>query len=366
MSEQYFNSQLSVVQLQSQLASSKVKTDDLIDKYDQEQRTRYWPSAQNKILTISGDNSLRDFKFVDQLDIVNVIITNCVNVNLSRTPINIQSLTITNTNLTNVVGLEHMRQLQYIDIRDNCIVSIEPIKHCVNLRYILLDNNFIYDLEHITSLPNYSPSWIYYQRAPSDVDLTAYLSDIRSNIALEPFKQLIYPKQQNTFELISAHPAHYDSEMINKYSPLVKSKYSFGPSYGNCLEIKNDNSVRDLRFVESLNVTDLVLKNCANAHLLRAPSNLKSLIHYGSALKTVRGVERLTELEVLSLSDNQIVNVDLIKGLNKLTCLFVDGNKINDLSPVEILRGKGCCQTICKVQNQRQASQQEIDRAMLW
>ncbi|CAL6004811.1 Conserved_hypothetical protein [Hexamita inflata] len=360
------NSEMNVVQLQSQLAPTILKTDQLLNgKQDQDQRTKYYPQIKNKILTITGDSQIQDFKFVEQLDVVNLQLNNCANVKLNRTPSNILSLTINNTKLANLIGLEQMKQLQYIDIRDNCIVSIEPIKYLVNLKQILIDNNFIQDMEHVTVLPNYNSDWIYYQRVPTDLDIKNYLTDIHSNTSLQVFKIELALKKKKTDELIKLYPAKYDAEMIAKYQNQVQPQYPDGKSYGPFLRIQSDPNVRDLKFVESLNVTDLLLNGCNNAHLLRVPTNMQSLVHRDSDLKSVKGVERITELEYLDLQMNQLVNVNGIRELEKLTHLYINSNKITDLSPVEYLKGKGCCKNDCDTYNQKQPSQQEIDESRL-
>ncbi|CAL6075363.1 Leucine-rich_repeat domain superfamily [Hexamita inflata] len=127
----------------------------------------------------------------------------------------------------------------------------------------------------------------------------------------------------------------------------------------------HDQELRDLRFVSELGVTDLRLCNCQNARTLREPANLRAFAHYSSALKTAKGVERLVGLELLYLGENQIVELN-IRGLDKLKDLYVLRNKIRDLSGAEYLKAKGCCQKYCRIENQKQSSQEEIDEARLW
>ncbi|CAL6092169.1 Leucine-rich_repeat domain superfamily [Hexamita inflata] len=138
-----------------------------------------------------------------------------------------------------------------------------------------------------------------------------------------------------------------------------------GNSYGHRLRISNDEEIRDLRFVSELGVTNLYMTNCQNAHLLRAPANLRSLIHYPSGIKTAKSVERLLELELLSIEDAQIVELN-IRGLDKLQKLWVHNNKIRDMSAAEYLKAKGCCKSEYSIGGQKQPSQEEIDEARLW
>ncbi|CAL6076595.1 Hypothetical_protein [Hexamita inflata] len=118
--------------------------------------------------------------------------------------------------------------------------------------------------------------------------------------------------------------------MKAKYLPIVQQyakqydQYGInGPSgYGPFLHISGDQELHDLRFVSELGITHLDLYSCQNAHALRAHTNLRAYAHYGSALKTTKGVERLVGLEFLCLGENQIVELN-IRGLHKLKNLWV-------------------------------------------
>ncbi|CAL6073286.1 Leucine-rich_repeat domain superfamily [Hexamita inflata] len=130
--------------------------------------------------------------------------------------------------------------------------------------------------------------------------------------------------------------------------------------------IYGDQELRDLRFVSGLGVTDLSLYNCQNAHALRAPANLRRFQHYGSALKTAKGVERLVELEYLNYDDNGSIVELNVRGLVKLKQLHVRRNKIRDLSGIDYLKAKGCCNGGLNISGQKQPTQEEINEARLW
>ncbi|CAL6092175.1 Hypothetical_protein [Hexamita inflata] len=138
-----------------------------------------------------------------------------------------------------------------------------------------------------------------------------------------------------------------------------------GNSYGHRLRISNDEEIRDLRFVSELGVTDIEVRGCQNATILRAPTNLRCLEHYPSGMKTAKGVERIVGLERLQIQDAQIVELN-IRGLEKLTHIWVHNNKIRDMSAAEYLKAKGCISGTYSIKNQKEPSQEEIDEARLW
>ncbi|CAL6085200.1 leucine-rich_repeat domain-containing protein [Hexamita inflata] len=146
-------------------------------------------SKYNKI-EISSDTNIKDVKFMDQIKVQCLILNKCSNFNFRKAPtqlqyltlndcnisdleglqqfqqlkntqiqsvkqiyslVNLLSLTISDTKLTNLVGIESLSKLKYIDLRGNCIISVEPLKPLQNIKQLLLDNNQILDLEHLTT-----------------------------------------------------------------------------------------------------------------------------------------------------------------------------------------------------------------------
>ncbi|CAL6076591.1 sigma-70_family RNA polymerase sigma factor [Hexamita inflata] len=312
-------------------------------------------------INLTDLESLQQFKQLKKFESINN--TQLTSIKQVYSLTNLLSLTINNTYINNLVGIKQLSKLQYIDLRDNYIVSVEPVKSLQYLKQVLIDNNFIQDLEHLTTTKNYNPEWIYFQNAITDSELARYLNDTQLKCTLLELKTSFEGKKRRTDELIRDYPAAYDAKMKAKYQYSVKggSQNGFGPE----LSISNDPEIRDLRFVSELGVTDLYLDSCQNAHLLRAPANLRRLIHFPSGMKTAKGVERLVELEVLCIVQTQIVELN-IRGLQKLKTLDCRNNNIMDMSAAEYLKAKGCCKERYLIDDQQQPSQQEIDEARLW
>ncbi|CAL6070667.1 Conserved_hypothetical protein [Hexamita inflata] len=381
----------------------KAQTDQLIlqlTQYENQLRTKYQSQIQNGVLNINGDSNVRDFKFVDQMNIQQLILNNCANVNLKRTPTKIMQLTvnsiasgvsdltgienmkqlqtlilannsqircikpifslsqitsviINNTTLTNIVGIENMKQLQYVDLRDNCIISCEPLKHLINLQMLFIDNNCIQDLQFITTLPKYKLDWIYYQRTPTASDIQNYLK--LSNIGAE-FAKHFELKLQKTKELIRTGPEEYEQKMVQKYQNKVS---------GNRLEIRDDKELKDFKFVEKFNIKTLYIEMCPNVRFWRTPNNITCLEDvYNCGLKSVRGVEKMKQLQTLGFTSNNVVDISCLKELPNLTSLNVGWNKIVDFSPVQHLIDRG---QVHNKEYQSTPTQQEIeDSKRLW
>ncbi|CAL5984357.1 Conserved_hypothetical protein [Hexamita inflata] len=403
------SSSLSLDAFKTQLAPKTTKSDELIApllaKYDSELSSKYQNEVHYNKLEIFSDNTIKQIQFMDKISVECLILNKCTSFSFRRAPTqllyltlndcnitdldglqqfqqlkkfelikntniqsikqvysltNLLSLTVNDTKITNLVGIESLSKLQYIDLRDNCIVSVEPVKSLQNLKQVLIDNNFIQDMEHLTTTKNYSSDWIYYQREATDADLTRYISDTNLKLSLQELKTSFEAKKRRTAELIRDYPAAYDAKMKAKFQGQVQGGNPY--NYGSCLNIFNDQEIHDVRFVQELGVKSLFLSGCQNAHVLRAPVNLRCLCPHMSNLKTMKGVERITELEFLYLNDDQIVELN-IRGLQKLKNLFVRNNKIRDLSPAEYLKAKECS---CYTDGQKQPIQEEINEARLW
>ncbi|CAL6075269.1 Conserved_hypothetical protein [Hexamita inflata] len=336
------------------LAQKKVKTDELLQpliKYDTELRNKYQSQIDNSILKINSDSSVKYFKFVDQLSINQLVLNNCVNINFKRTPTKITSLIINNTTITNIAGIENMKQLLHADLRDNCIISCEPLKQLVNLQQLFIDNNCIQDLEHITSLPNYTIDWIYYQRTPTQSDIQNYLQ--LSNIGVD-FNAHFALKLQKTRELIRNGEQSYDEKMVRKYQNAVK---------GDRLDIENDPELKDFKFVEKFNINWLYINKCPNVRFWRTPNNITELDNVQKCgLKSVRGVEKMKQLKTLRFERNNVVDISCVKELPNLTWLNVDNNMIIDFSPVQHLIDRKQIYSTTK-QKSTKPTQQEIEES---
>ncbi|CAL5984335.1 Conserved_hypothetical protein [Hexamita inflata] len=399
------NSALTVDAFKTQLAPKKAKSDQLFiqlqPKFDNDLHNKYQPVTKFQTLYVENDSAIKDLKFVEKLDLVEVILKQCTNVKFTRTPnnllylslqdcnisdlsglqyftqlkklqitnsplrslshisalVNLLSLQITGSKLTNVVGIGNLKQLQYLDLSENAIISIQPLSQLLQskqFKQLYLDDNFIVDQEWL--VPNYS-EWICRQRVPVDSDYQNYIQDTNLNINIVQLKSSFTPLITKSNQLIQDYVVKYESEMKAKYQSKI---YKYGNNTR--IDFNKDDLVRDLKFVEDLGVTELCIQNCPNVR--KMPLNLRCLQFYDSNLKTVKCVERATNLEQLYLYiGNQIVNANGLRALNILKYLDLRNNKVMDLSAVDYLKAKGCN---CYTDYQTQPSQQEIDESRLW
>ncbi|CAL6078863.1 Conserved_hypothetical protein [Hexamita inflata] len=400
------NSTLTLDAFKAQIAPKKAKSDKLIAliKQDNDMCNKYQAVTKFQTLYVENDSAIKDLKFVEKLDLVEIILSRCTNVKFTRTPSNLQylslqdcnisdlsglqyftqlkklqitnsplrslshisalvnllSLQITGSKLTNVVGISNLKQLQYLDLSENMIISIQPLSLLLQtkqFKQLYLDDNFIVDQEWLVQ--NYS-EWICRQRVPVDSDYQNYIIDVKMNINVVQLKSSFTSQITKSNQLIQDYVVKYEQEMKAKYESKI---YKDGNNTR--LDFNRDDAVCDLKFVEDLGVTDLRFDYCPDVR--KMPQNLRVLQYYYSNLKTVKCVERATNLEQMYLyNGNQIVNANGLRALNKLNYLNLSSNKVMDLSAVDYLKAKGCFGSGLGTSNQTQPSQQEIDESRLW
>ncbi|CAL6085206.1 Conserved_hypothetical protein [Hexamita inflata] len=402
------DSTLTLEAFKAQVAPKRAKSDKLlVPLYDNDMRNKHQAATKCQTLYIENDNIIKELKFAEQLNLVEMILKQCTNIRFTRTPSNLQylylcdcnisdlsgiqscaqlkklqitnsplrslshisslinllSLQITGSKLTNIAGISSLSKLQYLELSDNQIISIQPLQQLLQtkqFKQLYVDNNFIVDLEWLVH--NYSEC-ICRQRVPADSDYQNYITDANLNINVAQLKSNYVTQISKSAQLIQDYVVKYESEMKVKYQSKVKegNPYSYGPE----LSIWSDPSVRDLKFVEEWGVTDLYLDGCPNAR--NFPRNLKRLSYYGANLKSVKFAERLTNLVQLYLySGNQIVNVNGLRALTNLNYLDLYGQRMNDLSAIDYLKAKGCFGDGLRLNHLQKPSQQEIDEARLW
>ncbi|CAL6057076.1 leucine-rich_repeat domain-containing protein [Hexamita inflata] len=165
--------------------------------------------------------------------------------------------------------------------------------------------------------------------------------------------------KNKTEEMIQNGPAKYDLEMTAKYRGAICTGYGLGPQ----IDISKSIDVKDLKFADSINAKCLNINDgCVNINFFRVPITVTVIVLRKSQIKSIKGIEQMTQLEQLYLENNSIVNINSLKNLSKLTQLYLSNNKIIDFSPIELHKTRGC---YCNLSSQTQPTQQEIDESKL-
>ncbi|CAL6000709.1 Conserved_hypothetical protein [Hexamita inflata] len=303
------------------------------------------PLIKGKELIAKDLLGITHFGFVDCFDIDTLNLDHCPNINFKELPKKIKHLSITNSGLYRIDGLENMKQLESIDLTHNKLVSCKLFQQLPNLTKVNILGNKIQDLEHITKLPKFQWNFILPQRLIYLTDFQKYLGDESSEQDAKKMQAEMNEEQKKSLQIV------YDAKQIDRLK---------GQVLNGSLEISSDANITSFGFVDHWKLTSLKIVDCPNLSLERAPALLTSLTINKCGLKSTKGIEnakllthlslskncltdledleKLTALEELDLSFNQLYQIDQVSALIKLKSLNLRRNNLIVVKPVETLK----------------------------
>jgi subtilisin family serine protease/Leucine-rich repeat (LRR) protein len=216
---------------------------------------------------------------------------------------NLTSLQATYSSISSLDGLEHARNIEFLDLSGNNIQDISPLTYLVNLRNLNLYNNEIVDI-----LP------LFNKKNLQTLDLQENnVSDIS---ALEGISSLVYL-------ILSSNPIS-DLSVVQQMV-LLETLYLA------------DLNITDIsQFVNLVNLSDLSL-NLNQINDISPLINLTNLRYLGlgnNLLSDISILEQLTKLENLSLPSNEIQDINTLGELALLTFIDLRYNEISNISPL--------------------------------
>ena len=99
-------------------------------------------------------------------------------------------------------------------------------------------------------------------------------------------------------------------------------------------EAKTENCQTASNYLTNLQELSLVNNQIVDLTPLANLTNLEVLLLSDNKIKDITPLANFTNLRTLSLMDNQIVDVSPLANLNNLEVLFLSDNKIKDLTPI--------------------------------
>ncbi|CAL6025832.1 leucine-rich_repeat domain-containing protein [Hexamita inflata] len=263
-------------------------------------------------LTIKNE-AISNIQFADILNLKDLVILNCYNIQFVRTPEKITALTINDCGIYNVVGIEKMHQLVSLNLNNNNILIIEQVAFLKQLSSFSAEKNYILDIFNLSQQFQLSSN---NQKVPSHEVYQCYFNSINQNISVQQLLDQIY-----------------DKYMIIKYKTHIKQGK---------LTIKNDPELKTFMFTDQLDVVKLQIILCQNVSFERTPSKVKNLSLRGqywnnSNLERIDGIEKMVQLEQLQMCYYRINNIQPLEALKELQILSLKSNNISDVSPLENL-----------------------------
>ncbi|CAL6018187.1 Conserved_hypothetical protein [Hexamita inflata] len=303
---------------------------------------RYENIVENGELKVENDEEITNFRFTDYINAFKAIFDKCCNIVFENTPKKLKELSITNSHLTSVEGVQNMTELELVNFNFNDLILIEPIKALTKLKQVFVDGNMLHDLKVIKNLPNFAYNAIQKQRIAAMDDYKKILKNQFSEIKAKELMEICKNNQKFDEEFV------YDTKMISQLKPHVQGKN---------LKIINNQDLNSIQFIDQLNIDELNIQNCQNVTCQRIPKFISKLIINNCQLTTEKlaGIEQIKQiasldlglnaltdnslniiaemktLVELNLSLNRLENVEKLKQLTLLKQLDLNQNRIKDI-----------------------------------
>ena len=183
--------------------------------------------------------------------------------------------------ITDLTGLEHAKNLKYLNLNSNKISDITVLGQLPNLAAVFLGSNQISDITPLAKLTN-------------------LLSLDLSNNPIDDISQVTELTQLRVLRLRG-----YQIQDLTPFTGITNLR---------TLGLEN-NQISDITPVAAL-------------------TELQQLFLSGNRISDITPVAALTELQQLFLSGNRISDISPLAGLKELRSLRLDGNQISDVSPL--------------------------------
>lgn len=217
----------------------------------------------------------------------------------------LQRLTLQKCSLSTTVGLEHAKNLTYLDLSDNSLRDIAPLSELQKLQELDLSNNAVNDLSPLSGLKNLISLDVSRNELPSLTPISTVFGLEKLNIATNKLTDLTGIDQLSQLVNLNA-----SNNKLTDVSPL---------SANTELAVLNisDNNIADISGLSSLK--KLTNFNFSNNKVTALPA-----WDANCALVNING------------SNNLISSLAPLKGLSYLNNVYMDDNK--DISNVEVLK----------------------------
>lgn len=238
--------------------------------------------------------------------------------------------------IKDISALKYFVNLKELRINFNAVANISGLTHLQKLVLLELRGNAISDLSPLASLENLSVLNLQDNQV-NDIKSLAGLKNLKEvwlggNVITDysPLKDVYQNLEQKDFDIISANDVPDE--------PIVISDPKLETALRNALSIKDRPiTQRDAYQVQSLGLSQEANSDAAFSDI-RALSyfvNLKELYLDGNKISDLSPLRNLTKLKVLTFEWNrQITDISALSGMKQLEKLSVKQNKIVDLSPL--------------------------------
>ncbi|MBB6446754.1 leucine-rich repeat domain-containing protein [Bacillus benzoevorans] len=208
--------------------------------------------------------------------------------------------------IKSVSGIEHAKNLTYLDLRENEISDISRLTELTKLRVLHLPFNQISDISALAGLAKLEIVDLSYNR----------IRDVRALNGLTEIHALN----------LSANGIN-DISALSRLTKLIDLK----------LAANGISDISALSKFNTLYTLNLTYNNISDISALSGLNTLQDLALTGNQISDIRALRGLTNLYALRLDINKINDIGALSGLTKLTTLNVSVNEFSDIRALSSL-----------------------------
>ena len=254
---------------------------------------------------------------------------------------NLTHLYLWKNDITDVEPLRDLTQLELLRFTDNSVSDVSALEGLVNLRSLRLKNNRVSDVSALSGLENLEDL----QLAGNQITNTGVLADLVSNLT-KPIDIVVFPDRNLELSVrdeLGSYGLGSQESVTAEYMEKLKEVAAYtlirdlsGLEYATNLEeliLGGDQRSRQnpiplsplsgFAYLERLIVQEKVT---GLDTLLTLPS-LRDLSFRWAGIADVTVIGQLTDLEKLTLTRNEIIDITPLENLVNLMSLYLDGNR---------------------------------------
>ncbi|MDL2211727.1 leucine-rich repeat domain-containing protein [Erysipelotrichaceae bacterium OttesenSCG-928-M19] len=285
----------------------------------------------------------------------------------------VRSIELSKKGITNLSGIEHFKEIDYINISNNFITdlnplssltkvttvyaynnnisNIKPLFSLTNIAFLNLSENNIVDISGIDKLEKLKVLNLAYNKI-TNIDAISKLKNLNSlSLYYNQIKKISIPFTSTEFTNINL--INNEIEDISGLATVEKATllYLGDNKLSNIDALKNlintnrinlqNNNLTDISsLANKTQLTDLHLdqNKISDITSLENLTLLKVLYLHNNEITDIDNLCNLVNLEILWLKNNNIKDISSLKNMNTMNTLYLEDNKIENISALEQMK----------------------------
>ena len=294
-----------------------------------------------KSLTISGQN-IADIKTIENLDKLNYLVelnlknNNIVEIEGLEQLINLKYLYLNTNGITEIKGLEKLVNLEYLSLNNNSIIEIKGVEHLKNLKTLILYSNSIEEISGLNNLSQLDGLYLSNNNISEIKDLNKLNNLQKLDLGDNPITKLEGLDCLGKLTRLGLQNTNIEPLLIEKLGGFHGAQPHWVGYPNRFIKYCRGEYVEfgdEIIFIESnqLHLSQLGITDLCDVKHLEKVSNVELLSLVDNKIKEIKNLEKFINLKTLWLSFNEIERIENIDHLSNLKYLSLQNNNIEDI-----------------------------------